>query len=328
MLYNLARTAPAIFFRFEAGHDSSMGFPYVSEAFEALLGLRPEDVEHDVSRALALVHGDDRPALLESMARAISNASDWSHEFRAVTSSGDTIWFDGSAECVGYVDDRLRFEGYLWNISRRKDAEAATRKQIRENELLLSELKHRFKNNMATILSLLELQKSTASSPAVVSALQTVQGRVRSVLMMYDGIESTEQAGSVRADSYLTRFVPQVVAGLTHRESLDLDIVVEPLQVDGKLMSVLALIINESVTNALKYAFQDDAPKRIQVHFGRTDRGTLMLTVSDNGQGFADDSNEGLGITIIRSLSDQINATLSIQSEQGISIQLEIPESA
>lgn len=325
MLYTIARTAPAIFFRFEVGHDSSMGFPYVSESFEAILGLKPEEVEQDISRALALVHGDDRPALLDSMAKAISNASGWNHEFRAITSSGETIWLDGSAECAGYVEDRLRFEGYLWNISRRKVAEAEVQKQHRASELLLSELKHRFKNNMATILSLLELQKSTAQSTAVVSALQTVQGRIRSVLTMYDGIESTEQAGSVQADSYLSRFVSQVVAGLTHRESLDLDIVVEPLQIDGKLMSVLALIINESVTNSLKYAFQEDAFKRIQVHFARTDRGTMMLTISDNGQGFAEDSSEGLGMTIIRSLCDQIDATLSIQSEQGTSIQLEIP---
>ncbi|TVQ24431.1 MAG: hypothetical protein EA383_10895 [Spirochaetaceae bacterium] len=324
-LYNLARTAPAIFFRFESGHDGSMGFPYISESFEAILGLKPKEVEQDISRALALVHGDDSPALLDSIAHAVTNASGWSHEFRAISSSGETIWLDGAAECVGYVENRLRFEGYLWNISRQKDVETAARKQIREKELLLSEMKHRVKNNMATVLSLLELQKTAVSNADVYSALQTAQGRIRSVLMLYDGIESTEQAGSVQADSYLSLFVPQVVAGLTHRESLDLDIVVEPLRVDGKLMSVLALIINESVTNALKYAFNEDATKRIEVHFGRTDRGTMMLTISDNGQGFAEDSSEGLGMTIIRSLCDQIDATLSIQSEQGTSIQLEIP---
>lgn len=319
---------PGFFFHFDATERGDVSEFSISDSIRVLTGLDPLDLSDGIAPALALVSSDDRAGLLESVAIAISQRSVWSREFRYKRADGSTGWLEGHSFCREDPDGGFRFGGYMLDITRHKEAEARLVSELKAKTLRMKELNHRVKNNMATVISLLELQSATSGSDEVRASLRAAQERVRSVLLLYQELESAEERDSVQADHYLQRLLPRVVDGLTATASVELDVQVSPLRIGGSLMSTIALIVNEGVTNALKYAFEDRRTRRVAVHLQKTARGTLKLTVRDNGRGIADGAEDGFGMTLIRSLSEQIRGDLSIRNEHGTTIELEFPESA
>lgn len=305
-----------------------MSVPYVSDSIQKLTGLSPVELADGVSPALALVYSDDLAGLLDSVTEAISNRSEWAHEFRYRRADGSTGWLEGRSVCINQAHDAIRFDGYVMDVTRHKQTELRLHSELEKQDLRMRELAHRVKNNMATVLSLLELQIATTHNNEVRASLRAAQERVRSVLLLYQDLEAAEETESVQADDYLRRLLPRVVDGLTTTESVELDVAVSPLRIGGALMSAIALIVNESVTNALKYAFDDCSTRRVEVHLRKTGRGTLKLTVRDNGRGIADNAEDGFGMTLIRSLSEQIRGELSIRNDRGTTVEVEFPESA
>jgi two-component sensor histidine kinase len=208
-------------------------------------------------------------------------------------------------------------------ISRKNEA---LQKLLEEKEWLLREVHHRVKNNLHTIMSLLEAQSAYLKDDALM-ALRISQHRVYAMSLMHQKLYQVANVTAIDMAVYL----PELLTYL--RDSFDLkghvrfDSQIDHISLDISQAIPIALILNEAITNSIKYAFPDGASGEIRIRMIRTEGGKIMLEVADNGIGLPAHweslQQDSLGLRLIRGLSDDINARLQISSGPGTSIRLE-----
>lgn len=183
-----------------------------------------------------------------------------------------------------------------------------------EKVLLVREMSHRTKNNLALADSLVALEGHRFDDPRVQGSMEAIRSRLRSIGLLHDSLYRLDAAGrSVRLDTYL-RSVVEALA-----ESAG------PVLVEGQLEEVVAdldtaipigLITGELVTNSLKYAYPAGASGRILVSLGQ-EVDSCRLVVRDWGRGFPDKPEGGLGGLLVSSLGKQLGGQLSWKNEGG-----------
>lgn len=192
---------------------------------------------------------------------------------------------------------------------------------LRERELLVSEVHHRIKNDMSFVKALLSLQASRSDTPRTAAALNEASQRVAVMSQIYERLYRSDSFREVE----LRPLVEQIIGDFRARGVLPPDavkLVVEPVSVPTRVSVAVGVILNELVTNAVKYAFAQTATPRIVVTV-RTDEdeGVLELTVADNGDGMPDDVVDGrrlgYGLTIARALAEQHNGSLDLHNDDG-----------
>src|SRR3954471_21756595 len=188
----------------------------------------------------------------------------------------------------------------------RKCVEAAAEhiEAQRRAEILLRELQHRVKNNLQTIVSFLSLQRRRADSDESRDKLASAMDRVHAIALAHDQLTPHDNAGQVDFGDYLRALCANIDP---QREGVTIEVDVSA----GVLLSLdravpAGLIVNELVTNSLRYAF-DDAGGIVRVAF-RTepDRGLAYLVVEDNGRGMRQPRKGGLGLTLVTAFTQQL----------------------
>jgi len=183
--------------------------------------------------------------------------------------------------------------------------------------LLLKEVHHRIKNNMNTVASLLELQSSMIESPTAVEALMKAVQRLQSMTLLYDRLYRKDDVKVLSVSLYLTALVHEVVAIFPQSSQIQLDIDMEDCSFTPRVLSPLGIIINELITNAVKYAF---APRDggVLTVWGRIVDEHYHLSLQDDGPGVLDESvgpeepiaKESFGLELVQILVRQLRATL------------------
>jgi len=195
-------------------------------------------------------------------------------------------------------------------------------KSLKEKQLLLQELSHRVKNNMQMILSLIRLQSLNSNSEELKNTLMTIEGRIGALGNLHELLYKQDNINSIKANEYFELLIND----LTYGHQIDTKKIHFSFDLKGSVLVSHAiycgLIINELVTNSLKYAFKDDIGE-IKVFF-EEQNDNYMLKYSDNGIGhkFSNDS-DSLGMMIINSLAeDQLEGELKIDGKSGINLSL------
>jgi two-component sensor histidine kinase len=207
----------------------------------------------------------------------------------------------------------------VWKVIGEMQANEQVRKLLSEKVVLLREVHHRIKNNMTVVCSLLQLQAAAAES-GVADALTDAASRVQSMALLYEQLYSSESFSELPLDSYLSSLVRQVVANFPTAGKVALEFSLEPVRLTTARIQPLGIIVNELVTNSMKYAFEGRMSGIIRLVSSR--RGdTVVLEVSDNGRGIPPGvepgSNEGFGLNLIRILTNQIEGRLRLEREGG-----------
>ena len=210
-----------------------------------------------------------------------------------------------------------------------KQAEEARRKEI-----LLKEIHHRVKNNLQVISSLLALQAGATNDPHTRSLLHESRNRVHSMALIHEKLYHSVDERGVRFKGYvgdLAAHLRNSYAGNSDAVTITMD--VEEITLDMDLLVPCGLIINELITNALKYAFPGGRTGTIVISLRRPlaeEEKTLVLTVSDNGVGLPAELDTGaprsLGLRIVNSLVSQLHGTLAVASGPGATFTITFPE--
>lgn len=226
--------------------------------------------------------------------------------------------------------EELRIFGEITaNGLRRKLAEARIEGLLEEKETLLKEVHHRIKNNMNTMISLLSLQsRACKDGDDAVQALQDAMGRLQSMSTLYDKLYRGEDLQSLSLADYLPTLVREIVATFPGGEAVELAFKVEDIRLGTRQLPLVGIIVNELVTNAMKYAFPGGKGGTLTVSaYGRKSR--LVLMVEDDGvglpAGFDAGNSGGFGLGLIQILAKQLDASLSIESRRGARFTLDIP---
>jgi two-component sensor histidine kinase len=201
---------------------------------------------------------------------------------------------------------------------------------VDEKTILMKEIHHRVKNNLAIICSLLSMKAGLSEIDDVKRALEESQQRVRSIALVHEFLYASDKLDRIE----FSRFAEQIVLELRSvfaadpaRLSVRFD--AQPLEIEITQAIPCALILNELVTNAFKYAFPQNRTGKLTISFRDDGPGYLRLCVQDDGVGCSPGAIAGrphsLGMTIVQTLTNQLQGTLEQQGTQGTSFVLRFP---
>lgn len=179
--------------------------------------------------------------------------------------------------------------------------------KITQVELLNKEIQHRVKNNLQIIYSLLQMQERKTDNAETISALQTARLRIDSMAALHQQLLSNQENLDLRV--YLKTLVTSVVNFLSHDRSVVTHMAIEPVLLPVSHYLPLSLVLNEWVTNSMKYAHTLDKVLEISLSMWEQD-GMTWLTYTDNGRLPEDSKPPGLGLQIVKLLANQMKATL------------------
>lgn len=218
----------------------------------------------------------------------------------------------------------------MHDITDRKQSEERAHALVREKEYLLKEVQHRIKNTMYTMASMLSLKaEELRDTPEAAETLSDARARFQSMEVLYDLLYRNEEhdRGSVR--EYLRRLVEEIVDLFVAGQSVQVTTDLEEFQLDAKRLSEVGIMVNELVTNAMKYAFNERRGGILTVSARRA-KGRIIITVEDDGPGFvgaasAGDS-ESFGMTLLHAYAQQLGGTISFENDHGTRAVVEVPE--
>lgn len=218
-----------------------------------------------------------------------------------------------------------------WIVSLRSRVKSKTReirKALEEKDLLLKEIHHRVKNNLAIISGLIELQMDSSRNEETQKVLRDSQSRIQSMALVHDKLYRTTTLTDIGMKTYIEELVESLkmtFAGPSSDIELKFDIDEVHLDIDHAIPC--GLLINELVVNSFKHAFTKSRGV-LEVKLKKKN-GSYMLTIADNGKGLPEDFREkmqsSLGLMLVETFKSQLNADMEIENRNGAYFSFEIP---
>ncbi|MCX6566343.1 MAG: response regulator [Candidatus Aminicenantes bacterium] len=225
--------------------------------------------------------------------------------------------------------------GRVWScrdVTARTRMEEELRQAVAHKEILMKEIRHRIKNSLAIVSGLITMETDNLTDPKCREIFINTRARILSVSSIYEQLDRSTDPGIVDLRALITHLTDSLVktyapdAGrFVLKTSLD------EILLDTKRAFPMVLILNELITNAIKYAYPEGAGGEIRIDLRKPD-GKILLRVEDDGAGLPEgiDPNtaESTGLSLIRMLADQIDAGLTFKSKGGVKVSLELAEKA
>lgn len=190
-----------------------------------------------------------------------------------------------------------------------------------ENELLLREIHHRVKNNLEIVSSLLALQSAKIDDTETKAAMTEGQNRVNSIGIVHQKLYQGTNLGAIEMKDYFFNLGENILDTFGASQRIDLKLAMDNLDLDIDTAVPLGLIVNELLTNAVKYAFPKNENGTITIQLQKQNHNTLQLRVSDNGIGkSATVHGTGFGGQLISLLTQQLNGTMKEENRNGTTL--------
>lgn len=213
------------------------------------------------------------------------------------------------------------------DITERKKAEKQIKQSLNEKEVLLKEIHHRVKNNLQIISSLLNLQQNSIEGEESLVVFKESQNRIKSMALIHEKLYQSEDLTKIDFPEYIRSLVYHLFKSYAVDYSVIRSVInVEDILFDIDISIPCGLIINELVSNSLKYAFPDGKKGEIEIDL-HLEGEKNVLRISDNGIGLPKDLNiqnsDTLGLRLVNILVDQIDGELSLDNTNGTSFKIE-----
>lgn len=194
------------------------------------------------------------------------------------------------------------------------------KKKNKEKEFLLKEIHHRVKNNLEVVSSLLALQTAQIKDPNIVNALKDSQNRVHSMSIIHQRLYQNNRLSAIEMKEYFQILGNHVLDSFGVEERVEIKFEMPELQLDIDTAVPLGLIVNELLTNSLKYAFPNYISGEISIHLSRKGVSELQLIVKDNGVGYSEEApvkGTGFGSKLIQLLTQQLDGRMQVVHGKG-----------
>ena len=237
-------------------------------------------------------------------------------------------WFEVRDQAIQWIDGRIVRLEIATDINDRKQAEEQMAASLKEKEVLLREIHHRTKNNMQVMTSLLKIQSANIEDKQVAEMFKESRDRIKSMALVHEKLYRSKGLADVDFKGYVKSLVNSIfssyganAAGITSiTETDDVSIALETAIPCG-------LIINELVSNSLKYAFPGNKRGEIKVALRSFDEDALVLEVGDNGIGMPEDldfrNTASMGLHLVNILSeDQLHGKIELDRAGGATFRI------
>lgn len=303
-----------------------------SDNFKRIFGLPLDLEEGSYELFLSIVHPEDRDRVHQASLSSFESGQNGDIDYRIVWPDGSIHWIESMFQFFFDAAGKpIRKTGIDLDVSERKLAELQLQESLQEKEVLLQEIHHRVKNNLQVICSLLDLQSQYIEEPAMKGLFLESYNRVKSMALVHEKLYLHRNFVRINFSEYiesLTNDLFYAYGGKASPITVELDIDKITLNVDTAIPC--ALIINELVSNALKYAFPDSQEGKISIALHSDDRRNLTLIVRDSGKGLPKDfdfnTTKSLGLRLVNVLTHQIEGTLEIDCKSGTEFRISFSE--
>jgi two-component sensor histidine kinase len=193
-------------------------------------------------------------------------------------------------------------------------------KLLTEKDLLLREINHRVKNNLQTVISLLESQAIYLESDEALKAMETSKHRIFSMSLIHQKLYQSEDVKTIYMSEYLPEFINYLRDSFDASRYIHFNLEVDPIQLNISQAVPLALVLNEAITNSIKYAFPGKRLGEISIKMRQTTE-NIELIIRDSGVGMVkateDIDPDSLGLKLMRGLIQEINGRIQFENKNG-----------
>jgi two-component sensor histidine kinase len=213
--------------------------------------------------------------------------------------------------------------GLCIDITENKRMEDSLVASLREKEMLLQELNHRVNNNLQLISSLLTLQGKFTQDPSALTVLAECKNRIKSIALVHERLYLTKGFSSINIGEYISELARNIFDSLADKSagiSLRVDVENVPLNIERAI--TCGLIINELVSNSLKYAFAGRSSGEITISLRKAGENVVELVCGDNGVGMPKTmdlrTHKSLGLLLIHTMAEkQLEARVQVTCDPG-----------
>lgn len=205
---------------------------------------------------------------------------------------------------------------------RRKKYSLLLEKQNKEKEFLLKEIHHRVKNNLETISSLLALQTAQVDNEELREIMQESQNRVQSMGIIHQNLYQGENLSAIEMKNYFENLGRYIIDSFDAADRISLECNMAPFQLNVDRAIPIGLIVNEIMTNSLKYAFPHNRKGKIRINL-KEENSHLYLSVADDGVGIDKDSQvkgTGFGTQLVGLLTQQLDGKMTLSTQVGTEV--------
>ena len=213
--------------------------------------------------------------------------------------------------------------GLFYQYNTKNKLNAALSKKNQEKDLLLKEIHHRVKNNLELVKGLLALQSEQVTDDKVKKAMLESQNRVQSMGIIHQKLYQGENLVAIDMKDYFLNLGEGILDSFAANDQIKINCAMEKLELDVDTAVPIGLIVNELLTNSLKYAFPANEQGEIDIKMETDQENKLKLTVADNGIGKSDDvapKGTGFGSQLVSLLTIQLNGKMNVETEQGTKV--------
>lgn len=297
-------------------------FLKINKAAEKISGYTRREAIGKSFQELNLIKANQIPRVISLLAQNALGKETGPEELTLNRKDGTQLEIEITAYPV-HIDNRRLVLGIAHDITDRKRMAKQLKRSLSEKETLLQELYHRTKNNMQVISSLLNLQSAEIKDEASVRVLRETQDRIKSIALVHEKLYQTEDLHSLEIKDYIEALAESLLRSYrVGEETVSLKFDIENFMVSIDTAVTCGLIINELVSNALKYAFNsyDKGEIRISLHAG--DGGEVELKVADNGPGLSGDfdfvKSGSLGLRLVsRLVRIDLKGNIELRTDNG-----------
>ncbi len=304
--------------------------------FQKLSGYSKQELEGKKPWTDFVVSEDLEGMIKQNQRRLTKSESDpKNYEFRLLDRAGNVKNIYVVAVIIPGSNNSLIS---LLDVTDSKIAEAKIKKSLKEKETLLKEIHHRVKNNLTVISSLLNLQSQYIKDKDDLMMFMESQSRAKSMALIHQRLYDSSDLKSINFGDYIRTLANEMFQTYVYDPStVKLNLMVEDIMLDVNTAIPLGLILNELLTNSMKYAFPSEGLNgingqingNINVNLSKNN-GNYTMIVEDDGVGFPDDvdmeNTDSLGLQLINSLTDQIDGDIIFNRTNGTSFTIKFSE--
>lgn len=297
---------------------------YISPAYEKIWGKSTDSLYQNPLSWLESVFSDDKAKITTYIENINEDLSEYIFpEYRIERPDGTQRWvFAKGFPIKDAGGSTIRVVGIAEDITERIHIEEQIKASLKEKETLLQEIHHRVKNNMQVINALLALQANKLEDEQIIEIFREGQNRVYAMAAVHETLHGSDSLSQIDLQTYLPKITSSVFQTYQiNYDKIDLNIRIDKAPISLNQAYPLGLIINELISNAMKYAFPDDQSGEIAITVSKLDKG-LELVVADNGIGLPKgldwQQSKSLGLKLVQTLvEDQLDGSITIDTTNG-----------
>ena len=297
--------------------DSRSGAVSWSPETYRIFGLENQKGKFLLDEFLSMVHPADREQVAAAVTNSIKQKQRYDLQFRIVRRDGELRYIHGRGQFSN--GSRQCLAGTMLDVTEERRAQEALEQSLHQKELLLKEIHHRVKNNLQVISALLNMQAAAIQESAAISALHESERRVMAMAAIHERLYGHERLDRIEFAEYAETLVHDLLVSYA-AEGSQVEGSFNLAEVDLHIEQAVpcGLILNELVTNVLKYAYPGGTPGIVYISLERLPEEKLSLSVCDQGpglpEGFDWKKSSSMGASIVRLLTRQLGGALDVQS--------------